>query len=93
MRLQALLVTGSIVVTVLRLFLLNSVVRREATAIMTGSLQVFMFLLCWLLPSGCFISGSGMDCFFCSGREQSSCSVCSRFPFQHSVFLKVKVFV
>ncbi|ELM9467840.1 multidrug transporter, partial [Salmonella enterica] len=36
MRLQALLVTGSIVVTVLRLFLLNSVVRREATAIMTG---------------------------------------------------------
>ncbi|MVQ01131.1 hypothetical protein FZ628_23215, partial [Salmonella enterica subsp. enterica serovar Bovismorbificans] len=36
MRLQALLVTGSVVVTVLRLFLLNSAVRREATAIMTG---------------------------------------------------------
>ncbi|KAA0299206.1 multidrug transporter, partial [Salmonella enterica] len=47
MRLQALLVTGSIVVTVLRLFLLNSVVRREATAIMTGvaaGLHVFALL-------------------------------------------------
>ncbi|EAN7515637.1 multidrug transporter [Salmonella enterica] len=47
MRLQVLLVTGSVVVTVLRLFLLNSVVRREATAIMTGvaaGLHVFALL-------------------------------------------------
>ncbi|EDV4312708.1 hypothetical protein S058_004149 [Salmonella enterica subsp. enterica] len=47
MRLQALLVTGSVVVTVLRLFLLNSAVRREATAIMTGvaaGLHVFALL-------------------------------------------------
>ncbi|EBU9317314.1 hypothetical protein ATT74_25555 [Salmonella enterica subsp. enterica serovar Panama] len=48
MRLQALLVTGSVVVTVLRLFLLNSAVRREATAIMTGvaaGLHVFALLV------------------------------------------------
>lgn len=47
MRLQALLVTGSVVVTVLRLFLLNSAVRREATAIITGvaaGLHVFALL-------------------------------------------------
>ncbi|EGS3383142.1 hypothetical protein I6Q83_003918 [Salmonella enterica subsp. enterica serovar Enteritidis] len=45
MRLQALLVTGSVVVTVLRL---NSVVRREAAAIMTGvaaGLHVFALLV------------------------------------------------
>ncbi|EIZ2111042.1 hypothetical protein MOQ95_005804, partial [Salmonella enterica] len=48
MRLQALLVTGSVVVTVLRLFLLNSAVRREAAAIMTGvaaGLHVFALLV------------------------------------------------
>ncbi|EBS4876536.1 hypothetical protein BFK02_004223 [Salmonella enterica subsp. enterica serovar Java] len=48
MRLQALLVTGSVVVTVLRLFLLNSAVCREATAIMTGvaaGLHVFALLV------------------------------------------------
>ncbi|EGO7252766.1 hypothetical protein IU821_004461 [Salmonella enterica] len=48
MRLQVLLVTGSVVVTVLRLFLLNSAVRREAAAIMTGvaaGLHVFALLV------------------------------------------------
>ncbi|EBW6040670.1 hypothetical protein HBZ99_004272 [Salmonella enterica subsp. enterica] len=50
MRLQALLVTGSVVVTVLRLFLLNSAVRREAAAV-TILVVVVLHVLALLVPS------------------------------------------
>ncbi|HFW3091046.1 TPA: hypothetical protein ACIBE3_004736 [Salmonella enterica subsp. enterica serovar Reading] len=50
MRLQALLVTGSVVVTVLRLFLPDSAVRREAATV-TILVAVVLHVLALLVPS------------------------------------------